>query len=442
MASSTEQRIHLQVALDFLELGRALAVAEAAVAGGADYIEAGTPLIKSEGLDAVRKLREKFPGHTIIADMKTMDAGRIEAEAAAKAGATVMTVCGAASISTIRECVEAGKHYGLDVAVDLMGIDDPVALAKQLESTGVAWLDVHCPIDRQMEGEDPLAEIRRIRQASGLTVAVAGGINSETAPAAAAAGADVVIVGGAITKAIDPRRATADIRRALDTSEAAPTELFKRATVGNLREILKTVRTASISDAAHRQACLAGLRPLSANRFACGPAVTVRTVSGDWSKPVQAIDVAQPGEIIVIDAGGRPPAVWGELATESAVGKGVAGLVVDGAVRDSADIRRMEFPVWSRQVTSHAGDPKGHGEINAPIVISGERICPGDWIVADDDGVMVLPADKVVELTNRAADVLEAENRIRQEIRDNSSTLAKVLNLQRWEKKGMTPDVG
>ena len=100
-------KVKLQVALDFVELSRAMAVAQAAAAGGADYIEAGTPLIKSEGLDAVRRLREKFPGHVIIADLKTMDAGKIEAEAAAKAGASIVTVLAAASDATIRECVEA-----------------------------------------------------------------------------------------------------------------------------------------------------------------------------------------------------------------------------------------------------------------------------------------------------------------------------------------------
>ena len=116
----------LQVALDFIELRRAMKVAEAAVAGGADYLEAGTPLIKSEGLDAVRKLRDAFPDRTIIADMKTMDAGKIEAEAAANAGATVMTVLGSAPKSTIRECVEVGRHFGIQVAVDLLGVTDPV----------------------------------------------------------------------------------------------------------------------------------------------------------------------------------------------------------------------------------------------------------------------------------------------------------------------------
>lgn len=430
------------MALDFLELSRAMMVAQAAVAGGADILEVGTPLIKSEGLDAVRKLREAFPGVTILADMKTMDAGKIEAEAAANAGANIMTVLGAATESTIRECVEAGKHYGIKVAVDLLGLADPVAFASRAAEWGVDWLDVHCAIDAQMQGEDPLELLRQVRSATELTLAVAGGINSETAAGAVAAGADVVIVGGAITKSVDPQAATETIRQVLDSGESIATDLFKRAGPGEIRELLQTVRTSNISDGGHRQPCLAGMNQLTPGSFAVGQAVTVRTLPGDWAKPVEAIDAANEGDIIVIDACGQPPAIWGELATESAVNKKLAGLVVNGAVRDTADIRRLGFPVWSTHVTAHAGDPHGHGSINEPIVIAGQRIEPGDWIVADDDGVMVLPKAKAVELANRAANVLEAENRIRAEIRDTHTTLAKVVNLSRWEKKGAQGTVG
>ena len=425
--------IKLQVALDFVELPRAMAVAEAAVAGGADYLEAGTPLIKSEGLDAVRHLREKFPDRTIIADMKTMDAGRIEAEAAAKAGASVMTVLGAASAGTIRECVEAGRHYGIAVAVDLVGVDDSVALAREVAEMGVDWLDVHCAIDAQMRAADPLALLKELRGVTDLTLAVAGGLNSETVAPAAEAGADVVIVGGAITKAADVRQATADIRRAIDTRQAVGTELFKRAGDEDLRRVFETVRTANVSMAMHNKPSLPGLRPVIAGASVCGPAVTVRTLPGDFSKPVIAIDEASPGDIIVVDACGLPPAIWGELASESAKNKGLAGLVVHGAVRDISDIRRLQFPVWTKLITAHAGEPKGFGEINQPITIASQPIAPGDWIVADDDGVMVVPRRQAAEVANRAADVLEAENRVRQEIRDSNSTLAKVANLERWE---------
>ena len=428
--------------MDFVEFSRAMAVAEAAVAGGAEVIEAGTPLIKSEGLDAVRQLRARFPEAIIVADMKTMDAGRIETEAAAKAGANILTVLAAAGETTIRECVEAGKHYNLQVAVDLLGLADPVGFAKGAAELGVAWLDVHCAIDAQMTGDDPLTLLKDVRAATDLTVAVAGGINSETAAAAAAAGADVIIVGGAITKAVDPKAATRDIRKAIDSKKAVASEHFKRATADDIRKTLETVSTANISDGAHRQPCLPGLKTLWVGAKAVGRAVTARTLPGDWAKPVQAIDAASEGDVLVIDACGQPPAVWGELASESATNKKLAGVVVHGAVRDTSEIRRLQLPVWSTHVTSHAGDPHGAGSVNEPVEIGGQRICPGDWIVADDDGVMVLPAAKAVEMANRAADVLEAENRIRAEIKDGQTTLAQVVNLKRWESRGATGAIG
>ncbi|KKK92268.1 hypothetical protein LCGC14_2704640, partial [marine sediment metagenome] len=342
-----------------------------------------------------------------------------------------------------RECVEAGRHYGCSVAVDLLGLPDPVAFAASASELGVAWLDVHCAIDQQMSGADPLALIKAVRAVTDLTLAVAGGITSETAAPAVEAGADVVIVGGAITKAEDPAAATADIRKASDTGRPVESKLFKRATAESIREVLQTVRTSDISNGAHSQPCLDGVRQLIPGTFACGPAVTVWAPPGDFAKPVQAIDVAKPGEVLVITTFGLPPAIWGELATESAGNKGVAGLVVHGAVRDTAVIRERGFPVWSTHVCSHCGEPKGKGEINVTIEIAGQRIAPGDWIVADDDGVMVLPAERAVEMANRAADVMEAENRIRAEIRDNNSTLAKVVNLQRWEQEaGGGPRVG
>ena len=227
-------KVKLQVALDFLELPRALKVAEMAVKGGADYLEAGTPLIKSEGLNSVRTLRKMFPKHIIIADMKTMDAGRIEAESASKAGANVMTVSGTASFSTIKECVEAGKHYGIEVAVDLLGVKDVNDFIKKTNDFGISWLDVHCPIDAQMLGKDPLSVLKEIRPLTNLVIAAAGGLNSETAPIAAEAGANVIIVGGAITKAINPEEATKNIRKAIDTLKPVSTENFKRTSIENV----------------------------------------------------------------------------------------------------------------------------------------------------------------------------------------------------------------
>ena len=425
----------LQVALDFLELPRALKVAEAAVAGGADILEAGTPLLKSEGLDAVRQLRARFPRMRIVADMKTMDAGRIEMEAAAKAGANVAVVMGASSEATVRECVEAGRNYGVAVGVDLLGVEDIVAVARRCEELGADHLDIHTPIDEQMTGADPFERLRLVREAVSLPLAAAGGINSETAAEAVAAGADIVIVGGAISKSVDPRRATEEIKRAITTGEKIATALYRRVGLEQVREVLLNVSSANASDGGHRLPPLTGIRAVTPGHKLVGPAFTVRTYPGDWAKPVEAIDEAARGDVIVIDAGGVAPAIWGELATHSCLAREVGGVVIHGGIRDTEDIRAMKFPAFATLITGRAGEPKGLGEINVPITIGGIHIAPGDWIVGDDDGVIVLPKNEAVEITNRAMDCLERENRIRAEIDDGKTTLASVMELLKWEKK-------
>ena len=423
----------LQVALDFIDLDRALKLAEEATEGGADWLEAGTPLIKSVGLDCVRAIRKKFPRHTIVADMKTMDVGRIEVESAAKAGANVVAVLGLASDSTIRECIQAGSHYGTKILVDLLEVPDFLKRAKQIEKMGSDYLGLHTSVDEQMKGKISFEKAAKLTRQVNIPVAVAGGINSENACKAVEAGASILIVGGAITKSENAREATEKIRKAIDQKISIETKLFKRVAYENIREILEKVSTANISDAMHRREALRQIVPVTAGVKMVGPAVTVRTYPGDWAKPVEAIDHAEEGDVIVIDAGGTGPAVWGELASHSAKEKKLAGVVVDGAVRDVADIRRMKFPAFAKMVTPSAGEPKGFGEIGVPVNIGGTKISPGDWVIGDDDGVIVLPDKKAIEFTNRAMDVLERENRIRKEIQEGS-TLGTVTELLKWEK--------
>jgi 3-hexulose-6-phosphate synthase/6-phospho-3-hexuloisomerase len=171
-----------------------------------------------------------------------------------------------------------------------------------------------------------------------------------------------------------------------------------------------------------------------ADAHVVGRAVTVRSLPGDWAKPVEAIDSCGPGDVLVIDAGGVPPAVWGELATNSARNRGLEAVVVLGAIRDTRDIALLKLPVFARAVSANAGEPKGFGEIGCTLRVDGIECRPGDWVVADEDGVMVVPHRKAVEVANRAMYCLEAENRIRAEIRDTGGTLAQVADLYKWEK--------
>ena len=385
-------------------------------------------------MEAVRELKRLFPGKVIVADMKTMDAGRTEVEVAAKAGAQMVGVLGTASDATIAECVQAGKNYGAKIAVDLIAVADPVARAVQVAALGADYISVHVAIDEQMQGQDPFAILAAVSQAVKVPVAVAGGINSETAAAAVAHGASYVMVGGAITKAKDPAAATREIRRAMDEGAVIPTTLFMRVGRAEIRDMLELVSAANVSDALHRGGVIEGLRPLFPGASLLGKVLTVRTYPGDWAKPVEAIDLAEPGDVVVIDAGGVGPAIWGELATNSALQRGLNGVVIDGAIRDTGDIAKLGFPAFSRLVMPNAGEPKGFGEIGVPIRVGGVKVESGDWVLGDDDGVVDLPQSLAVEYANRAMDVLEKENRIREEIKEGR-TLAQVVDLLRWEKK-------
>jgi 3-hexulose-6-phosphate synthase/6-phospho-3-hexuloisomerase len=424
----------LQVALDFLELDRALRVAAEAAEGGADILEAGTPLIKSVGLDAVRELRTRFPKLDIAADMKVIDAGRVEVEAAAKAGASLVHVLGAAPDATILECVEAGREYGARIVADLLGVADPVARARELAALGVDAIDVHVAIDMQMRAADPFGLLREVAEAVDLPVSVAGGIHSENAVQAVEAGAAVIIVGGAISKAPDARQATAEIKRAITERISIPTRLYKRGSEQRIREILESISAANLSDAMHRRGVLEGLRPIAPGLKLVGRALTVRTAPGDYAKPVEAIDRAEPGDVIVVEAGGVGPAIWGEMASRSAMNRGVAGVVLDGGLRDSADIRALKFPAFARLICPNAGEPRGLGEIGVSITVSGKIVEPGDWILGDDDGVVRIPRDRAVEWANRGMEWYERENRIREEIR-RGGTYGQLAELEKWEKR-------
>jgi 3-hexulose-6-phosphate synthase / 6-phospho-3-hexuloisomerase len=436
----------IQVALDLLDLPRAIKIAEEAVKGilaetngdkSKAWIEAGTPLIKSEGMNAIRELHNKFPGHTIVADMKTMDAGATEIEMAAKAGANVVFILGVSPDTCISEAVLAAKNYGVKVGADLISCADPAARAAELEKMGVDIINIHVGLDQQVMGIKPIDILKKVtRTVKKAMISAAGGINSVTAPQAYEAGADVIIVGGSLYKAKSPEEYARKIVQSLKTGKPVATKEFVKFDSGHLVEAFGKVSTANISDAMHKTGELRGLKPVWVGapgemKFA-GPAVTVRTYNGDWSAPVQAIDQCKKGDVLVIDACAGEVAVWGELATNSCITQGVVGVIIDGAVRDIDDIRKLKFPLFARHFTPTAGEPKGFGEINAPIEVCNRKVEPGDWIIGDESGVMVVPKDRAMEMANRAIDVHEREDRVREEIQ-RGSTLGQTAYLKKWD---------
>ncbi|MBE6527961.1 MAG: bifunctional hexulose-6-phosphate synthase/ribonuclease regulator [Thermoplasmata archaeon] len=424
----------LQIALDLMQLNRAVVIAHEAVDGGADWVEVGTPLIKSEGAEAVRTLRREFPGKKIIADTKTMDVGGVEVEIMAKAGANIITVLGLSEDSTIEEAVMAGRKYGAEVMVDMINVPDKVQRSIEVEKLGVAYVCLHMGIDTQMKGEEPpIDTLKKVVESISIPVAVAGGITAENAGQYVEAGATDVIVGGAIIKTGNIKQAAENVKKAMAGAKIE-TGISKKYTEDQLFEAFSKVSTCNISDAYHKQGVMIGIVPqsLQHRQRMVGRALTVQTTNGDWAKPVEAIDHVKEGDILVVDVGGAPVAVWGELATCSAMVMGAHGIVIDGAIRDIDDIRDLKFPAFSRTVAPCAGEPKGYGGIGIEVTVGGQKVRTGDWIIGDESGVIVVPKEVAVEVANRSLDVHERENRTREEIK-RGSTLSKVNELSKWE---------
>lgn len=197
-------------------------------------------------------------------------------------------------------------------------------------------------------------------------------------------------------------------------------------------QTLKKFSTPNISDGLNKFCSLHyQIKPISQNTYLVGPAFTVRLRPGDNLMAHKAIDLAQSGDVIVIDAGGcSTNAVWGELMTLAAMCKGVAGLVIDGAIRDVEENRRLNFPIFTRYIVPTSGDKDGPGEINIPISCGGVPVCPGDIIVGDDNGVIVIPLDIVKEVIANIEKKISYEEKRKEEIRAGiviSQSIDKIL---------------
>ncbi|MFC4810892.1 orotidine 5'-phosphate decarboxylase / HUMPS family protein [Paenibacillus sp. GCM10023250] len=187
----------VQISLDLTTIADALAMAEVAVEAGVDWLEAGTPLLLGEGLHAVAALRKAFPHHPIVADLKTMDGGYLEAGMMAKAGATHVVVMGVAHPATIRAVVRAARDYGIRVMGDIMAAPDPVACARMMEANGVDYIIVHTGFDER--GEDPARtpydHLAEVVAAVNVPVQAVGGLSIDQAADMPRRGAPLVVIG-------------------------------------------------------------------------------------------------------------------------------------------------------------------------------------------------------------------------------------------------------
>jgi 3-hexulose-6-phosphate synthase len=201
----------LQVAIDLLSTADALQLLNK-VAPYVDIIELGTPLIKQQGLSVVTNVKAAYPDKLVFADMKTMDAGELEAKLAFEAGADIMTVLASAADSTIAGAVKAGKQYGKAVVADMIGVADKATRLEELRQLGVSWVELHAGLDEQAQSGYTIDTLLDAGRNASIPFSVAGGINTERIGKVEDAGATIAVAGAAIYGASDPAAAAKALR--------------------------------------------------------------------------------------------------------------------------------------------------------------------------------------------------------------------------------------
>ncbi|MEO8659492.1 MAG: RraA family protein [Bryobacteraceae bacterium] len=195
-----------------------------------------------------------------------------------------------------------------------------------------------------------------------------------------------------------------------------------------LQQRLRSLRPALLSDALGKSGAMShDMRCWSANPRLTGPAFTLRVHTADILMVGIALADCPPQHVLVIDGRGElNTALWGGITTLCARLKGIAGVVIDGAIRDVGEIRHDALPVFARAAVPNAGGAEYNGEIGATIQCANSVVSPGDWIVGDEDGVVVVPAGRVLAVTEIAERLQDVEKRIAAQV-EQGRDLAELL---------------
>ena len=203
----------IQIALDFPTIEEAISVAAIGIEAGVDWLEVGTPLIVSQGVNTIGQLKRAYPAYPVLADYKTMDSGGKNVLLTHQQGGQVMTVCGNAPDETIRAAVAASRETGVWVVVDLIGVKDPAARARQCEQWGVNMVYLHYGADQRRADatRDSTQWIDEVMAAVSKSFPVGvGTFGAEDAVRAAAKGASLVAIGHPVISGPDPLAALGD----------------------------------------------------------------------------------------------------------------------------------------------------------------------------------------------------------------------------------------
>ncbi|OED30594.1 RraA family protein [Methanosphaera sp. WGK6] len=202
----------------------------------------------------------------------------------------------------------------------------------------------------------------------------------------------------------------------------------------NLENILEKASTDTISDAMKNlygtNNILTDVKPIKSSFKIVGKIRTAETNSKDWGTCIKAIYDSQPHEILLIKCSDLDYAVWGEMASKAAQTHGLKATVIYGTTRDTEDIIKLDYPVFSKDIKSRAGFPSNKGTINERLIIENIPIITGDILVGDRDGVVIIPQEKLEEVLEEVTNIKKFESECLKRIEENNENLDSILKIK------------
>ncbi|GCL70159.1 hypothetical protein PN4B1_00590 [Paenibacillus naphthalenovorans] len=217
-------------------------------------------------------------------------------------------------------------------------------------------------------------------------------------------------------------------------------ETFDRADAALIQQ-LQHASSTDVTDSQNRTGAMdPGIKPLGSGKRVWGSAVTVDLPANDNLMLYKALQLAQPGDVLVVNTnGGQRRAVWGELMTHTAMALALGGLVVDGIVRDGAAIRRLDFPVFCRGTAPVSVEKNGPGLVNGEMTCGGVVVRPGDLVVGDDDGVVIIQRERLSSVLDKMKQTEQREIKRKEEIARGQALPAWLDSVMR--EKGLVPGI-
>jgi regulator of RNase E activity RraA len=414
--------MRLQIIVNCLHLENALFCAEQAVLGGADSLEIGSVLIKNAGLHSVKICKEKFPDIPLIADLKLVQDDTQEIPQVAEAGASGVTVSGAISVAAWERCVKLAHAEKLAVLLDFRDVAAPL-IRQQLPLVPAADLVL---LSMQADG-DLTYILQEIAFRYARPMALSGLQHVHNPNELLALGADTALVEYREGETQNVRAAVQQLRQDFSQIQpsVAPAIAPRDYSEQLLRQKLDQITPAYVAEVyRERPVFLEKVFPLLRFTKIFGHAATIKVWGGGINAVLDFLLEVKPGAIVVVDSSGDAAPVWNGLATVIASKRNLAGAVVYGTVTEIQPIRVKNFPCYA---TALSALPVWEGNMcqkQIPLQLGNVTVCPDDWLIGDDSGMVCIPSSKIFQVTQQAVQVAQRKNQILREIEATSD----------WEK--------